>query len=201
MAVLPIVGVNRNTLEIPDIALRQKSVNVDIKDPKVMNWVRHLVEDMFETMYSTPWGGVGLAAPQVGVLWRLAVIDSDRYADKPKSEKREPFVMINPEIIEVSEEKETDREACLSLSYWAGKVDRAHRIRVKFYDHLGNPVELAGEGYLARVIQHEVDHLNGKLYADRIGDFSKLVSSTLPAIREKDALIVRLYKEAKTDAS
>lgn len=199
MAVLPIVGLSRNTLEIPQVALRQVSNEVDVNDAGLMEHVKHLVEDMFETMYSTPWGGVGLAAPQVGVLLRIAIVDADRYADKLKSEKREPFVMINPEIVEMSEAKESDREACLSLSYWAGKVERARNVRVRFYNHAANLIELNAEGYLARVIQHEIDHLDGKLYADRIGDFTKLFSNTLPSVKEKDVVITRLYKEKSSD--
>jgi len=198
MSVLPIVGLNRNTLEMSGTALRQKSSPLDAGNSLVMSQAQQLIQDMFETMYSTPWGGVGLAAPQVGVLWRLAIVDADRFADKLKSEKRAPFVLINPEITDTSEEKEIDREACLSLSFWAGKVERSRRILVKYIDHLNNECNLEAEGYLARVIQHEIDHLDGIIYADRLGDYSKLFAGVLPGIRERDTTLARLYPEVKS---
>ncbi|MEW6048444.1 MAG: peptide deformylase [Bacillota bacterium] len=143
MAILPI-------RKVPDPVLRQKARPVQ----RVTRRHRRLIEDMKETMYDAP--GVGLAANQVGVLERVIVVDpGDRF-----------MALINPEILE-AEGKSVDVEGCLSIPGITGYVERAQTVRVRALDERGHPVEFQAEGYLARIIQHEVDHLDGVLFTDR----------------------------------
>ncbi len=115
-----------------------------------------LVEDMFETMYDAY--GVGLAAPQVGVLRRIAVIDVDG---------EHPYCFVNPEIIEMSGEQTGD-EGCLSVPGKTGTVTRPERVKVRAYDINMKPFELEAEGLLARACCHEFDHLDGVLYVSKV---------------------------------
>ncbi|MCW2277209.1 peptide deformylase [Heliophilum fasciatum] len=114
-----------------------------------------LIDDMFETMHAAQ--GVGLAAPQIGISKRVVVIDIGKG----------PIELVNPEIVE-AEGVETDEEGCLSVPKYHHPVERSYRVRVKGQDRHGNPVEIAGEGLLARALQHEIDHLEGILFVDRI---------------------------------
>lgn len=127
-----------------------------------------LIDDMFDTMYEA--NGVGLAAPQVGILKKLFVIDCG-------VEEREPYVFINPEIIELSGEQ-TDNEGCLSVPGYQGQVTRAEHVKVRALDANMEEFELEADGLLARCIQHENDHLHGVLYIDKVNgelvDLSKL---------------------------
>ena len=118
---------------------------------------RILIGDMLETMYE--YNGVGLAAPQVGVLKRIVVIDVGEG----------PIVLINPEIIETSGEQ-TGEEGCLSVPGKWGIVTRPDYVKVRAYDQDMEPVELEGEGLLARAFCHEIDHLSGQLYVDKVED-------------------------------
>ena len=120
--------------------------------------IKELIEDMLETMYEA--GGVGLAAPQVGVLRRIVVIDVG-------TEEPEPIVMVNPVILETSGEQ-TDEEGCLSLPGKCGKVTRPDYVRAKAFDENMNEYEIEGEGLLARCICHEVDHLDGHMYVEKV---------------------------------
>ena len=124
-----------------------------------------LVSDMIETMHAAP--GVGLAAPQVGVSLRLAVVDLSVGKDQEQL-----HVLINPELVEKAG-AEVDVEGCLSLPGISDKVDRPARIRVKALDRRGQPFELAAEGFLARAICHEIDHLNGVLFTDHLRGLRK----------------------------
>lgn len=117
-----------------------------------------LIDDMLETMYDAD--GVGLAAPQVGVLKQLVVIDVSEGADQP-------IVLINPEIIETSGEQTGD-EGCLSVPGKAGKVTRPNYVKVKALDRNMQPVELEGTELLARAMCHEIDHLLGILYVEKV---------------------------------
>lgn len=125
----------------------------DIADPLF----QQLIDDMFLTMYEAP--GVGLAAPQVGVSKQLFVIDV-------KDEERQPEVVINPKIEETEEEIELT-EGCLSVPGYVGEITRFHRVAVSGLDRFGNKIRLEGDALFAQCLQHEIDHLYGKLYKDR----------------------------------
>ena len=127
--------------------------------PEVTERIRILVEDMLETMYEA--NGVGLAAPQVGILKRLVVIDI--------GDGQGPFIMINPEIVESSGEQTGD-EGCLSLPGKAGTVTRPNYVKAKYYELYMNECEVVGEELLARAICHELDHLDGHMYVELVED-------------------------------
>ncbi|NLL94130.1 MAG: peptide deformylase [Clostridiales bacterium] len=141
----------RNIREIGDDILRKKCREVKEITPKI----EELIEDMFETMYEAD--GVGLAAPQVGILKRLVVIDADD----------QPMVLINPEIIAV-DGTQTGTEGCLSVPGKFGIVTRPNYVKVKAMDENFNEIEVEGTELLARAICHEIAHLDGELYVDVI---------------------------------
>lgn len=119
---------------------------------------KELIEDMLDTMYDAD--GVGLAAPQVGILKRIAVIDVTEDAS-------EPIVLINPEIIE-TEGEQTGSEGCLSVPDKVGVVTRPNKVRVKAYNENMELFEIKGEELLARALVHEIEHLDGMLYVDKV---------------------------------
>lgn len=143
-------------LEFPDPRLRTRAIPVETVDDELNT----LIDDMFETMYAAP--GIGLAATQVDVHKRLLVVDVS-------SDNSEPNALINPEIIELDGETMTE-EGCLSVPGYYEEVKRAEHIRVRFLDRKGEEVELQAEGLLAVCIQHEIDHLDGKLFVDYISE-------------------------------
>ena len=143
-------------LEFPDPRLRTKATPVEVVDDEL----RRLIDDMFETMYEAP--GIGLAATQVDVHKRLLVTDVS-------PDKSEPYVLINPEIIEKDGVTVTD-EGCLSVPGYYEEVERAEHIRVRFLDRKGDTQEMEAEGLLAVCIQHEMDHLDGKLFVDYLSE-------------------------------
>jgi peptide deformylase len=154
MATLPI-------LTHPDPRLRQRTAPVtEFGAP-----LQRLIEDMFETMYAAP--GVGLAANQVGVQLRLAVMDCARDQAQPQ-----PIVMANPEILE-SSEPELVEEGCLSVPGAQEMVKRFRKLRLHAQDRHGEPFELEAEGLLAQCIQHEIGHLNGQLYIDLLSELKR----------------------------
>ncbi len=154
MAVLPI-------LTYPDPRLKASCAPVTAFDEALAS----LVADLWETLAAGPPGSVGLAAPQVGHALRVVVVDCSR-ARRPTAHHG-PLVLVNPEII-AWEGAAVGREGCLSVPDLVGKVIRAERIRVRAYDAAGRPSTLDCEGFEARVIQHEVDHLDGILFLDRL---------------------------------
>lgn len=146
-------------LHFPDERLRQVCSPVDVFDDRL----QILIDDMFETMYAAP--GIGLAAIQVNVHKRVLVADV--------SEDRSGAIcLINPEILRSEGQEEMD-EGCLSVPGFYETVRRAERIRVKALDRKGEPVELETDGLLAVCIQHEIDHLNGKLFVDYISPLKR----------------------------
>ena len=145
----------RKILKYPDPALRKKAAPVEDFGEEL----EKLVKDMAETMYDAP--GAGLAATQIGVHQQVVVMDVG-----PKEDK-ELTVLINPQILE-AEGEIVDEEGCLSVIEFSAKVKRARKIAVQAKDMQGNPLEFEAEEWFARVIQHEVDHLQGVLYIDRI---------------------------------
>lgn len=140
-------------LEFPDPRLRTIAQPV----VKVDNQIRELVDDMFETMYDAP--GIGLAATQVDVHKQVVVMDLSE-------DKNEPLVFINPVLQPLTEDAGPYQEGCLSVPGFFEDVDRPLRVRVKALDRNGQPFELEAEDLLAVCIQHECDHLNGKLFVD-----------------------------------
>lgn len=143
----------RNIREDGDEILRKKSRRVDVIDEKI----KVLVDDMLETMYK--YNGVGLAAPQVGILKRVVVIDL--------YDNNGPLVLINPEIIKEKGEQEVE-EGCLSFPNQFAKIIRPAEVTVKYQDIDGNEVKLKAKELLAQAISHEVDHLEGILFVDKI---------------------------------
>jgi peptide deformylase len=143
-------------LHFPNPILKQKSRPIQKIDPAI----RQLAQDMAETMYSAP--GVGLAAPQVGHPLRLAVIDVTPH-DQPKN----LLVLINPEIV-ATEGECTWEEGCLSVPDYSEEVKRCEKVVVRYRDLEGKEAEITGEGLLAIALQHEIDHLDGILFIDRL---------------------------------
>ncbi len=150
MALLPVIVA-------PDPRLKQISAPVERVDADL----RRLMGDMIETMYRAP--GVGLAAPQVGVLKRIIVVDITN-----KDEARRPYCLVNPELLRVSDETISNEEGCLSLPEHYAEVVRPAAIRVRYLDREGEVRELDAEGLLATCIQHEMDHLEGILFVDHL---------------------------------
>ena len=135
--------------------------------------LQQLIADMFETMYHTE--GVGLAAPQINKSIRLFVIDADPFTENYPEAKGFKKVFINPEIVEVSEEKWTFREGCLSLPAMNEDVERPAKVTVNYLDENFVEHEEEFDGICARVFQHEFDHLEGKVYVDRVAPMRKMM--------------------------
>ncbi|SEJ60779.1 peptide deformylase [Pseudomonas linyingensis] len=149
-----------NILEFPDPRLRTHAKPVDVVDDAL----RQLIDDMFETMYAAP--GIGLAATQVNVHKRLVVMDLSE-------DKSDPRVFINPEFEPLTEQMDQYQEGCLSVPGFYENVDRPQKVRIKALDRDGQPFELIAEGLLAVCIQHECDHLNGKLFVDYLSSLKR----------------------------
>ena len=146
----------REIRHLPDDVLRKKAKKVTEIDRST----QRLIDDMIETMHAA--NGVGLAAPQVGVSLRIIVFQM------PSDEKEEElFVIVNPEIVKRSQEEEV-QEACLSVPGYSGQVKRFAAVTVKGLDRRGKPLRLKATGLMAQALQHELDHLDGGLYIDRI---------------------------------
>jgi len=147
----------RDILVVPDPILKQKSAAVDVVDDDL----RVLMDDMLETMYAAP--GIGLAAVQIGVPKRVIVMDLAR-GDEPKA----PRFFINPEITWRSEETLPYEEGCLSVPEIFDEVERPAKVRLRYLDYHGKPVDEEAEGIFAVCIQHEMDHLEGVLFIDHL---------------------------------
>jgi peptide deformylase len=153
----PKAGVKIHAIvKYPDAVLAKKGAEVTIFDAGL----KKLVEEMFESMYAAQ--GIGLAAPQIGLSQRLTVIDVSF-----KKNAKDKLVLINPEIIE-TDGKQFEEEGCLSLPEIREKVHRAARVKVKAQNEKGEWFEVEGTELLARALQHEIDHLDGVLFIDRI---------------------------------
>ena len=149
----------RQILHFPDPRLRKKAVPIK----KVTNDIRKLADDMLETMYDAP--GVGLAANQINVQKRIVVIDVS-------DDKSSPLVFINPEIIRKEGQREHE-EGCLSVPEAYEVVTRADTVRVKALNREGEPFEMEADDLLATCIQHEIDHLDGKLFVDYLSNLKR----------------------------
>ena len=151
----------RTIVALPDPVLRRKARTVTRFDADLQT----LIDDMIDTMREAP--GVGLAAPQVGVSERVIVVEyledeEDENEDAPKK----LYVMVNPEIKKCSEEKEMGIEGCLSVPGWQGEVERSLEVTVKGQTRRGQPMKVKAKGWMARIFQHEIDHINGVVFTD-----------------------------------
>jgi peptide deformylase len=171
MSVLPIIT-------LPDPLLRKASAPIEQIDEEV----RKLAADMLETMYDAP--GVGLAAVQVGVPRRLIVLDTAKDEEPPR-----PLVLVNPEILTLGSEMRQHEEGCLSIPDVRIDIERPGSLKVRYIDLDGKLQELDAEGLLATAVQHEIDHLNGKLIIDFL---SRL---------KRDIIVRRFKKQAKAEAT
>lgn len=162
-------------VNIPDPILRKSAAPIE----RVDETLRRLAEDMLETMYAAP--GIGLAAPQVGVSRRLIVLD---VAD---GEEKRPMILVNPEIVALGPEPRIYEEGCLSIPDVKVEIERPSTVKVRYLDVEGKARELAAEGLLATALQHEIDHLNGRLIIDFL---SRL---------KRDMIIRRFRKQARTE--
>jgi peptide deformylase len=152
----------RKIVYLPDAVLRKVAKPITEFDESLQT----LIDDMFDTMYDAR--GVGLAAPQIGVSLRLSVIDVE-------GDKKDQLVIINPEIIH-EEGKQDYQEGCLSVPGSYDTVIRAEKVTVKALDRHGNPIEITADGLLGECLQHEIDHLNGKLYIDLLSPLKRAIA-------------------------
>jgi peptide deformylase len=148
----------------PDPVLKQKAKRVGTIDGSV----KKLIADMLETVHAAP-GRAGLAAPQVGVSLRVCVIS----APEEEGGEEKDIVLVNPVLVRKSGERELE-EGCLSLPGYYGEIVRAETVTVKGLDRKGKETRIKGEGLLAQALEHELDHLNGVLYIDRLESSEKL---------------------------
>jgi peptide deformylase len=168
-------------LQYGDPALRAKGKRID----KINDHIRELALNMIETMHAA--NGVGLAAQQVGEAFQLTVLDISQVEDRPSTmklngrdvdpRKEMPLVLINPEI-ELGDETEIGAEGCLSFPEISGEIERAKSVAVRAQNLQGDKTEIEAVGFLARAIQHEVDHLNGILFIDRMSSAAKVALSS-----------------------
>jgi peptide deformylase len=164
----------REIVTLPDPVLRRKARPVSAFD----NDLQTLIDDMIESMRAAP--GVGLAAPQVGVSERLIVVEYAEPPDEPEPAEGEApaeqpppevkpklYVVANPEIARASAEMVTGVEGCLSIPGLVGEVERHEAVQIKGLNRRGQPMKIKAQGWLARIFQHEVDHINGVVFPDR----------------------------------
>src|SRR5262245_61094676 len=169
MTIFPIIT-------IPDPVLRKVAAPIERVDEEL----RRLADDMLATMYDAP--GIGLAAPQIGIARRLIVMDPAK-DDAPKT----PLVMVNPEILERSEEMRTHEEGCLSIPDFIAELERPAKTRVSYIDRGGKKREADLEGIWSTLVQHEIDHLNGVLFIDYL---SRL---------KRDMVVRKFTKQKRTE--
>jgi peptide deformylase len=151
---------HREIVTLPDQILRRNARTITRFDAELQS----VIEDMIETLREAP--GVGLAAPQIGISDRLIVVEypeDDEQEDSPKK----LYIVANPEIKEISEETVMGIEGCLSIPYLHGEVERALAVTVKGQTRRGQPIKIKAKDWLARIFQHEIDHLNGIVFTDR----------------------------------
>ena len=170
MAILPIIT-------IPDPLLRKKAAPIERVDAGLLK----LAENMLTTMYDAP--GIGLAAPQVGILRRLIVMDPSR-----DEEAKQPLIMVNPVILDRGSEMRTHEEGCLSIPDVTAEIERPAMTRVGFIDTEGKSREQTLEGIWSTLVQHEIDHLNGVLFIDYL---SRL---------KRDMIVKKFTKQKRAEA-
>jgi peptide deformylase len=167
----------RNIITVPDPLLRARSRPIEKVDANV----QRLIDDMLETMYDAP--GIGLAAVQVAEPVRVLVMDIVKDENKPKN----PIAMINPEIVRLGEAMRAHEEGCLSIPEHYYEIERPASALVRYIDREGKQQEMMCEDLLSTVVQHEIDHLNGKLFIDYLGRL------------RRDMIIRKLTKQKRQD--
>lgn len=163
MSILPILQLNRHEFSKKDTSLRVPSQEVvDFGES-----FQRMVDDLIETMKHHKIA-IGLSAPQVGILLKVSVINLN-------ADKAEPtLIIVNPKILSISGKKDKKKESCMSLPHYRGEVERKHKISISYQDRFGKFQHLEAEGFLARVIGHEINHLEGILYIDEMESLSGL---------------------------
>lgn len=153
----------RKIVTLPEPVLRRKAHAIT----KVDKNLQTVIDDMIETMREAP--GVGLAAPQIGLSERLIVIEYYEHEEDEEKEDapKKVWAVLNPEIVKASEETLMGIEGCLSIPNLVGEVERHATVQVKGLNRHGKPMKIKAEGWLARIFQHEIDHLNGVMFTDR----------------------------------
>jgi len=165
MSVLPIIQINKNEFDKKNIPIRMKAEEVrDFGDIFQKN-----VDDLIETLKYHDIA-IGLSAPQVGIMQRVSVINLNENKIEPT------LVFVNPKIISSSGKKDKKKESCMSIPHYRGEVERRNKISITYQNRFGEKETLDAEGFLARVIIHEIDHLNGILYIDRMKSLADLES-------------------------
>jgi peptide deformylase len=161
----------------PDPRLKKICAPVDAVDTAL----RKLADDMLETMYDAP--GIGLAAPQIGIMTRLFVMDFSG-----KDEEASPMVMVNPEVTWASDELNVHEEGCLSIPEMYEEVTRPAAVQMRFLDLDGKPQEMALDGIGATCAQHELDHLNGKLFIDYLSKIKRsMITNKMKKLKKERA--------------
>jgi peptide deformylase len=164
----------RTITTFPEEVLRQEAESVEVFDEDLAK----LIDDMVDTMREAP--GVGLAAPQIGISKRIIVVEFGDEEDE--TVPNQLYVIINPEIIKESNDKVSGIEGCLSVPGVVGNVDRSRAVTVRGQNIHGKPVKIRAQGWLARIFQHEIDHINGVLYTDRAEEIWKPEQEDLDTI-------------------
>lgn len=163
MATLPMVQIKKGYFNIRNTSLRSKSTEVTSFDDELQS----IIDDLIETLEKSKIA-VGLSAPQVGILLRISLINLDLERKQPT------IILINPKIILLSGKKDKKKESCLSIPGYRGEVERRYKLEIEAKDRFSKSHKIKAEGFLARVIQHEIDHLDGILCIDRMKDLNKL---------------------------
>jgi peptide deformylase len=177
----------REILQIGNPALRQRSSKVARFDRALAN----LADDMLETMHEA--SGVGLAAPQVGVLKRLIVVEMPDDEDYPHPGER--WIVCNPEVVKTNRETEVGQEGCLSVAGYVGMVERPTEAIIRGQDIHGRKVRIKADGFVARAFLHEIDHLNGVLYVDLAEE------NTVMTVEEYNELVQAQSEEAEDESA
>lgn len=168
MSIIPLVQIERQRFGDRSVALRQPTEEVR----EFGEDFQQQVSDLLDTFWAHKIA-IGLAAPQIGIPLKFAAINHRRDETAPM------LVIVNPQIVSMSGKKDTKRESCMSLPGCAGDVERKTKLVLNYQDRYGKAMEMNVEGFLARVIQHEVDHLEGLLYIDRMKDSSMLETTDI----------------------
>jgi len=153
--------------------LRKKAKTVSLKFLKTTKF-KKLTKEMIYTMRRTH--GVGLAAPQIDISLKLAVMETRPTSTRPNLKRKGPVVVVNPKIVKYSKEKVADWEGCLSFYGVRGSVSRSKTVTVEYHNEKGEKIIEEATGLWARIFQHEIDHLNGTIYVDQMKDMKKLIT-------------------------